>query len=196
MRPARMPFPYPVLVLLILLAAPLSARSADCGPDCIGLYFDEAGTEVCHPGSPVTPITAYLILSGPTMDAIEFISFAFVLDGPVVVTGVNFGNPVICDPGEAYAYCTAWTPPLATTGPTILGVVSLLYTGFGVPAFLGIRNAGGVPDDRPWVVLPDDTAVPLNPAAGPGAPFAQIGGDCVIVPADAAAWGGLKSLYR
>lgn len=189
-------YPLAFLIACILTLSPLTAAAADCGPDCIGIYFDQAGTEVCHPGTMVGTVTAYLILSDPTMDALSFISFGLEIDGPATVAGVNFGNAVICDPLDPHAYCTMWDPALLTTSSTTLAVITIIYTGLGQPALISIRNSGAIVDDRPWVILPNDVEVPLNPATGPGNALAQIGGACGIVPTEASSWGALKGLYR
>lgn len=181
---------------VLTAAAPAAAQGPDCGPDCLGLYFDEAGTASCLPGTAFSTVTAWMILSGPTMPAIAAMSIFPVTEGPLLVLGVDFGSPVICEPAEPGAYCTAWSPPLPTPGTTVLGRITLFYTGTSEPATIGLRNSGTPADDRPWVVLPDGSTVPLNPSAGPGNPMAQIGGECGIVPAAGAAWGALKGLYR
>lgn len=186
-----------VLAVALTLAAPAGAQDADCGPDCVGLYFTLLhGRTSCSVGASPRNAEAYVILTSPTMEAISFMSFAVVTEGPVIVTDVSFGGTQICEPVEPGAYCHFWDPPVATATETTLAVIRLFYAGTGEPAFIGLRNSGAIADDRPWVTLPDGTEMPLNPSAGPGQPMAQMGGVCEVVPVATRSWSAVRSMYR
>jgi len=185
------------LAATLVPAGPAAAQATACGPDCIGLYFDLLhGRTSCLPGVPAMYADVYLILTDPTMDAIAFMSFVVTTDGPIVVTGVDFGGVQICEPVEPGAVCHAWDPPLPTGGETVLARIGVFYSGGAAPAFLGLRDAGGSADDPPRVVLPDGSQVTLNPSTGAGEPLAQMGGECLIVPVAVRSWGTVKGLYR
>lgn len=185
------------IALTLFAADPAAVQATACGPDCVGLYFDLLhGRTTCLPGVPSGYADVYMILTDPTMDALSFMSVVVTTDGPIVVTGVDFGSDQICEPIEPGASCHVWSTPLPTEGETVLARIAVFYSGGGAPAFLGLRNAGEPVDDRPWVTLPNGLQVPLNPSAGPGEPMAQMGSDCLIVPAAARSWGAVKSLFR
>lgn len=187
-----------VIVLLALLAAaPAFAEVPDCGSDCIAILFAPGYDSWCAEATPYAPVTAHLVLIDPSFTAIEGIGFRFVIDGPLLVLGVTFGGPVICDTWEPLAYCHAWSPPLPVgPGATVLAELVFYYGASGAPALIGLANWGGPEDDRPWAWLGDDVWVPLNPLAGAGEPLAQVGGECGVVRRAPATWSRLKSLYR
>ena len=193
MRPLRHAVPFLIVALLIL---PAAASAADCGPDCLGLYFEPTADTWCGQVAPFTPVTLYLVLSEPSMDAVTHIAFYVDRDGPIQVLGVNFGSPIICDTFTPGAYCAVWDPPLTTVPTTVLATLSVTVLDPVAPATVGLHNFGTPADDSVWVTLPDDSQVRLNSSAGAGLPMIQLGGECGIVPADGTAWGTLKSLYR
>ncbi len=193
MRPWRQTVPFLALVLMV---APAAALAVDCGPDCLGLYFEPTADTWCGQVAAFTQVPLYLVLSGPSMAAVSGISFQVDLDGPIQLLGVNFGTTVICDTFTPDAFCTIWDPALATTPATVLATLSVMVTDFAAPATVGLHNFGTPADDRVWIELPGGTAVPLNSSAGAGMPMVQLNGECGIVPASTSAWGSLKSLYR
>jgi hypothetical protein len=192
----------PIAVLSVIAFLCLSAAAApavECGPDCIGIYFDQAAETWCLPDAvPFTPLTAYLILSAPTMEAISGMLILPLLDGPIMLTEWDFYDDifVICDPVEPTAVCGFWDPPLATTPVTALAEITLLYLG-GEPATIAVRNSPPTVDGRIWVALPDGSSAPLTPSTGAAElPMAQIGGVCQVVPTQASSWSAVKGLYR
>jgi len=193
MRPLRHTIPILILVPLIL---PALAAAADCGPDCLGLYFEETADTWCGQSAPFTTVTLYLVLSDPSMAELAGISFFIDLGGPIVLLGVSFGGIQICDTFTPGAYCHGWDPPLATSATTVLATLTVMVTDYTTPATVGLHNFGDPADDRVWVGLPDGGQVPLDSSAGAGMPMVQINGECGIVPAETSAWGALKSLYR
>lgn len=194
MRPSRTSL---LIVLIAVVALPAGAQPPDCGPDCLGLYFTLLHSRTsCLPGVPAGNAEAYLTLTSPTMDAVSFMSFAVVAEGPVIVSGVNFGGTQICEPIEPGAVCHLWDPPLATGTEVELAVIGLFYFGGGAPAYVGVRTAGLTMDDPVWIVTGDGADAALNRSTGPGQFLAQMGGDCGIVPVTTRSWGAVKSLYR
>lgn len=193
MRPLR----HAILPLIIaLLILPAAAYAVDCGPNCLGLYFEPTADTWCGQVAAFTQVPLYLVVTDPSMAEVSGIAFYVDLDGPIQLLGVTFGSPIICDTFTPDAYCGVWDPPLATTPATVLAMLTVMVTDASTPAFVILRGFNPPEGEQVWVTLPGDQQAPLYFSTGVGMPLVQINGECGIVPTESSAWGSLKSLYR
>ena len=151
MRPLR----HAVLPLtLVLLFLPTLASAVDCGPDCLGLYFEETADTWCGQAAPFTQVPLYLVLTDPSMDAVSYIGFFVDLDGPIEFLGVNFGSLIICDTFLPDAFCSVWDPALTTSPTTVMAVLTVMVTDPSTPATVGLHNFGSAVPSRYSVLNP------------------------------------------
>lgn len=165
------------------------------GPDALGLYFDpEAQTRDLDVDAGAS-FEIYLILTHPTMSAIEGWESAVILTNGNSVTTTEFpvgSQPLINGPQD---WAVSMTTPMPCNVLTKLAVFTVLSpSDQHAPLFLGNVSAPSLIGDYPSVKLAGGGWVALDLSSGdPSLPVADINGG---TPDQKSAWGAVKSLFR
>jgi|SaaInl4_150m_RNA_FD_contig_41_1016458_length_1529_multi_7_in_0_out_0_2 hypothetical protein len=186
------------------------AVPADPDPDGMSVYFDLAATDFCAEtvDGVYTPITAYLVVTNPSVDDLYILAWEAQLvvegnptvpipSGWTLTTGAqNFGS------GDDYIVGTT-SPPLAFTGDaTMLGSMTLAFIGYEVGPYATF-TVGRVPGSTSFPEGAGYSAavgfpIPCQHIFGAwGTPCAWVNGagNCDTVANEEMTWGSVKSLY-
>ena len=191
-----------LLPIIFRLLPAAAGAIIDPTPDAIGIYFDATAHTTCATVGTAGTVDVYYLITNPTAAVRRVIGerhaeFPTGLEGPVLPG--SRGLPDGCfDCIETSLYCTGWidaqldqtcSPPLAPVdGVVIVRKVSLTFL---VPTEVEFYL-------RPSVYIdPDGGEHVLSPSTGDwNLPMATINGDCAVVGAESASFGGVKALYR
>ena len=190
-------------LMILVLAAGNALAQLDPDDDGIGVYFDPCACVNCVPMEPGEQV-GYVVITHPTAQeaGVGGWEAKIWVEGPGVITGMTFE-------GDAINFTT---PP-----EYFVGIATPLYNPFMYPAVIVATIDFLLTDDQqplqwyidgiyrsslesgqPAYLDGDDynIIIPLQqPTGGPDIPVATINGDCAV-PAEAASWGDVKSLYR
>lgn len=182
-------------LLLLLIAAPCLAQF-DPEPDGVGIYFDEAATQVVTTAPVGSVVQAYLIATNPSQagglamwtSRVDPIGASAMVRG-APMSGTNIAMNMPGDPGRSFLVGPA--SPLPPLGPvTVLATLWIDLLEEGAVGLLISPTTYRVDD---FYALPD---YELHPSSGsPDLPVAVINGE-PPVEAEMATWGAVKSWYR
>ncbi len=182
------------LVLLVVAGAVFSDTAQ--GEDVVGIYFDTEAESNCITGIQVyTPISAYLIYTDPTPEAIRGLRMGIQIEGEFLVLNANSPcNPLIIDDGVNFE--CEWASAQPTSPIMVLASFDILnLSNDGTPLFYHLGSL-----DDPWNGLPEvllmdgnwmETALPF----GAGVPVASVNSECVVATGEST-FDYLKALYR
>ena len=185
------------LLLGFLLAchAPATVQATLPGPDALGLYFDEEAQTRELDVEVGASFEMFLILTHPTMNAIEGWESAVILTNGNTVTTTEFpggSQPLLNGPQD---WAVSMSSPMPCNVLTKLAVFTVLSASDEhAPLFLGNISAPSLDGDYPSVRLAggDWTALGLS-SEDPSLPVADINGS---TPDQKSTWGTVKSLFR
>jgi len=189
-----------VLILLLITCvlpgiSPGSAQADLPGPDVLGLYFDEEALERDLAVEAGASFRLFLILTNPTMDAIEGWESAVILTNGNSVTTTEFpvgSQPLLNGPED---WAVSMTAPMPCNVLTKLAVFTVLATtDQHAPFYLGNISAPSLVGNHPAVHLAGGGWTALEVSSGdPALPVASVNGS---TPNEESGWGAVKSLYR
>ena len=165
------------------------------GPDALGLYFDEEALERDLAVEAGASFELFLILTNPTMNAIEGWESAVILTNGNTVTTTEFpvgSQPLLNGPED---WAVSMTAPMPCNVLTKLAVFTVLATTDQyAPFYLGNISAPSLLGDHPAVHLAAGGWAALEVSSGdPALPVASVNGS---TPNEESSWGAVKSLYR
>jgi hypothetical protein len=189
-----------LLVVFFIVLASGSLAQIDLDPDGIGIYFDQGANIVSTTAPEGThAVTAYLILTNPSLDGILdhwslYVSTYFDTPGQNAViwgdpyNGINISTNM---PGSEHFHFNVWVnpePPYPTGEVTLLAELEILPVTFTEPinifvwegAFYSVSDVGGAF---------------MNPSSGDWSlPVAVINGPSPVA-LEPHSWGEVKSLF-
>ncbi len=190
-----------ILAAFFIMLASAAMAQIDPDPDGIGIYFDQGATVnsvVVADGT--ESVTAYLILTNPTIDGdmnnwTGFVS-TYLNDanqGTTIFGRPNNGHNLIVSnmPGSfhwSFQVSVYSDPPLPATPITILAELEILMYNFEDPIYLYVHEGAGYSAGAGGAAM--------NPASGSwDLPLAVINGEAPVA-VESKPWGGVKLLYR
>ena len=192
-----------LLITFLILTTPAWAQ-VDPGPDGIGIYFDEAATQVSLTADgPAETVEAYLILTNPTQEGTLAMWSASV--GPLsledeamvqgtAVMGFNMASNMPGDVGYFFTVGMDHPYPELTTVNILANLQILLYTDGPVRL-----KVGGHDEDSAYYRVDDfytGIQTVMNPSSGSqDLPVAVINGPAPVAE-EHPTWDQLKAQYR
>jgi len=184
-----------LLGFLLVCHAPATVQATLPGPDALGLYFDEEAQTRELDVEVGASFEMFLILTHPTMNAIEGWESAVILTNGNTVTTTDFpvgSQPLLSGPQD---WAVSMDSPMPCNVLTKLAVFSVLTVSEErAPIYLGNITAPSLAGDFPSVKISggDWTALGLS-SEDPNLPVAAVNGS---TPNDRSSWGSVKSLFR
>ena len=184
--------------LMTCILSGISSVSAQVilpGPDALGLYFDEEALNTELAVEAGASYQVYLILTNPTMNAIEGWESAVILTNGNSVTTTEFpagSQPLLNGPQE-------WAVSMTTAMPCNVLTKLAVFTGLATtdepaPFYLGNISVPSQAGDYPGALLVGGDWIALDVASGdPALPVAGVNGG---TPNETSSWGAVKSLFR
>jgi hypothetical protein len=198
-----------VLLLSCLVAVP-AFSVIDPDPDMLGIYFDQNADDNCLMVG-TDPFFAYLILTNPTVAAINAYEFSFEncictgTDQFFFMTASNIAHGAVegLDVGVhdklGGDYIVGLAEPLVTSPATILHSWQYLSTAIQpIRMFLGPSSVPSIPGGLP-VIQDAETSTLMTvglSTGGPEIPVATVNFDDCVVSVEHRAWGEVKALFR
>lgn len=185
-----------LVLALTMVAFAGTATASDWFSDNIGIYFDEAGTDNCGTAAPMTPITAYLVVTQLTNPDILAWEVALVYDNVLSLSFVPRGNAINVgiNPGEHIVGLPVALP--APGGVCVIADMTLMVMNTN-PA--GIRANGtffhSLPNKVPAYISTGTPILELHPISAPGQPIFVLNNGCAV-DVEVDSFGSVKSLFR
>ncbi len=172
-----------------------SAQATLPGPDALGLYFDDEAQDRDLAVEAGASFELFLILTNPTMNAIEGWESAVILTNGNTVTTTDFpvgSQPLLNGPQD---WAVSMTSPMPCNVLTKLAVFTVLAaTDQHASFYLGDISAASLAGDYPAVHLAGGGWTAVDVSSGdPAMPVASVNGS---TPSVESTWGAVKSLYR
>lgn len=180
---------------LLLCHGPALVQADLPGPDALGLYFDEEAQTIELDVATGASFEMFLILTHPTMNAIEGWEAAVILTNGNSVTTTDFpvgSQPLFSGPED---WAVSMDSPMPCNVLTKLAVFTVLTVSEErAPIYLRNIASPSLAGDFPSVKMSggDWTALGLS-SEDPDLPVAAVNGS---TPNDLDSWGSVKSLYR
>ena len=180
---------------LLLVHGPAAVQADLPGPDALGLYFDEEAQTIELDVEVGASFEMFLILTHPTMNAIEGWEAAVILTNGNTVTTTDFpvgSQPLFSGPED---WAVSMDSPMPCNVLTKLAVFTVLTVSEEhAPIYLGNISSPSLAGDFPSVKISggDWSALGLS-SEDPDLPVAAVNGS---TPNDLNSWGSVKSIYR
>lgn len=197
----------PMALVLFLLISGSAAAQGPATPDLLGVYFDEAATEIClTTNSPFQQVTAYLIVSNvsdpggiggwecqvsvlgnPVAPSWELSAGLNVADSAMGLFDVGIGLVPDALPPAPTIILATWR------GYVMSPTDHVEWTIFPYPGSVSFDDTPGYASGNTPGLL-----TPLVSSAGQpyGAPAAMVWHACSGLPNETRNWGHVKSLFR
>lgn len=190
-------FKYLLLLLLTILLTTPAAAVIDEDENVIGLYFDtDADSDCLESVVTHSQIPCYIILTNPTFSDLYGFELGFDYGDQLLHLGTILASSEAIDIGSDDNMIVGYGSPTSTETATLLATLNMMYIdSANSPAKLSLRgsNPSSLDPAFPTVLLADSEMVSM---ALHSSPFPnQMNGICTYVD-EAAAWAGVKSIYR
>jgi len=175
--------------------SPGSAQTTLPGPDTLGLYFDAEARDRDLSVESGASFELYLILTNPTMNALEGWESAVILTNGNSVTTAEFpvgSLPLVNGPED---WAVSMASPMPCNVLTKLAVFTVLASSDQQASFyLGNITSASLAGAYPAVQPAGEGWTALDVSSGdPALPVASVNGG---TPNQESSWGTVKSLYR
>jgi hypothetical protein len=191
-----------VVILMVSLMATSAFAVIDPDDNMVGVYFDLGADTNSLPGiDPFVDFDMYVILTNPTMAAIDAFEFSYNMVGPLVIQNFQNYPAGALDVGGGSAatgnIITGLAEPLVTTEATVLIHWGYLVRGVeALDIFIGPSEPSSVPNGLPVIQEAGGALMSVGlSTGGPDIPVARVNGTGPVA-VENATWGGVKSLYR
>jgi len=200
-----------VVLLLVSLMASSAFAVADPDPNMMGFYFDMGADQNCLEVGVNIPFFCYVIVTNPTIAAIDAYEFHFTNEVPVGLDGLWFqlannianGAASGVDVGVSNKLggdvIVGLATPIPCTSATIVHSWQyMLLTAMSVPMYLTGSSVPSLPGGLPVIQEAGGDLMLVGTSTGgdPAVPVAGVNLGTCPVAVENETWGSLKSLYR
>jgi len=191
-----------VLIMSLTLFVATSALAVvDSRTDIIGMYWDDTADNCCTPIAMV-PTNVYIILTNPSMPAINGFECAFDIEGTAqpFLLGATFFSELALDVAAGFQnFIVGYGVDQITTEATVLATVSILNS-TGAELFFKLHQSDPssiIGSNQPMILVGVSDRRPLTSHTEFPFVSAYMGADeCSTVATEATTWDNVKSLYK